>query len=122
MHNTTYSIAAELHTHAAYESAVAGFQQRKGKSEAAEEFARRACRSALDAAILSNQVTREGIVAGPRPAYPLSSDPMHSERLAKLAKLFCTDCKHRTTCKTLNADSPAPLLSFPNHELSSLAS
>ena len=50
MHDTRHSLAAESHTHAAYEHWVADYQQKRGEEEAAQEFARRAFEHSQEAA------------------------------------------------------------------------
>ena len=55
MHDTRHSLAAEAHTHAAYEHWVADYQQKRGQNEAALEFARRAYEHSQEAAVLSRE-------------------------------------------------------------------
>ena len=50
---TRHALAAEAHTHAAYEHWAAEFQEKKGEFETAQEFARRACEHSKQGAILS---------------------------------------------------------------------
>jgi len=59
MHDTRQSLAAEAHTHAAYEHWVADYQLKKGEQEAAQEFARRAFEHSTEAAILSEEAFRQ---------------------------------------------------------------
>jgi hypothetical protein len=59
MHDTRQALAAEAHTHAAYEHWVADYQLKKGEQEAAQEFARRAFEHSTQAAILSEEAFRE---------------------------------------------------------------
>lgn len=59
MHGTRHSLAAEVHTHAAYEHWVADYQLKKGERETAQEFARRAFEHSTEAAILSEEAFRE---------------------------------------------------------------
>lgn len=60
MHDTRQSLAAEAHTHAAYEHWAADYQLKKGEQEAAQEFARRAFEHSTEAAILSEEAFRRG--------------------------------------------------------------
>ncbi len=55
MNDIRHSLAAELHTHAAYEHWVADYQEKRGKNEEALEFARRAYEHSQEAAILSEE-------------------------------------------------------------------
>ena len=55
MHDTRQSLAAEAHTHAAYEHWVADYQLKRGEREAAQEFARRALEHSTEAAVLSEE-------------------------------------------------------------------
>jgi hypothetical protein len=77
MHDTRHSLAAEAHTHAAYEHWVADYQQKRGQNEAAQEFARRAYEHSQEAALLS----REAATA------LLSSDSMNAHALPRRARL-----------------------------------
>jgi hypothetical protein len=67
MNDTRQSLAAEAHTHAAYEHWVADYQLKKGEQEAAQEFARRAFEHSTEAAVLSEEAFRQdqAAVSGP---------------------------------------------------------
>jgi hypothetical protein len=64
---TRHALAAEAHTHAAYEHWAAEFQERKGEFDTAHEFARRACEYSKQGAILSAEAYTQtkGVAAGP---------------------------------------------------------
>lgn len=86
MNDTRQSLAAEAHTHAAYEHWVADYQLKRGEREAAQEFARRALEHSTEAAVLSEEAFRQGEPAiGGQAATKNSTDRIR-ERSA-LAKL-----------------------------------
>ena len=104
MYDTQHSAAAEAHTHAAYEHSAANYQQNKGEHGMAGEFARRACKEALEAAVRSNEALRQSQNLPDPPAGP-------ADRFAVLASLFCTHCDNASLCDTLEvglAAMPAP--------------
>ena len=102
MYDTKHSLAAEAHTHAAYEHSAANYQQNKGEHEMAGEFARRACKHALEAAVRSNAALRQV-------QNRTESDRAPQDRFAVLASLFCTHCDKASLCDTLEVDA-APVL------------
>jgi len=59
VHDTWHSLAAELHTHAAYEHWVADYRQKRGEAHIAQEFARRAYEHSDEAAELSKEAFRQ---------------------------------------------------------------
>jgi hypothetical protein len=59
VHDTWHSLAAELHTRAAYEHWVADYRQKRGEEHIAQEFARRAYEHSDEAAELSKQAFRQ---------------------------------------------------------------
>jgi hypothetical protein len=63
IHDTWHSLAAELHTHAAYEHWVADYRQKRGEDQIAQEFARRAYEHSDEAAELSKEAFRREPVA-----------------------------------------------------------
>jgi hypothetical protein len=67
MYDTRHSLAAEAHTHAAYEHWAADYQQKKGEFETAHEFARRACEHSKQAAQLSIEAFAQTKVAEAEP-------------------------------------------------------
>jgi hypothetical protein len=75
MNDTRQSLAAEAHTHAAYEHWVADYQLKRGEQEAAQEFARRALEHSTEAAILSEEAFRQdpATVSGSAPAKNLAA-------------------------------------------------
>jgi len=79
-HDTRHSLAAEAHTHAAYEHWVADYQQKRGENEAAEEFARRAYEHSQEAALLSREAA----------APMLSGDSMSAHSLMRRARARST--------------------------------
>jgi hypothetical protein len=58
IHDTWHSLAAELHTQAAYEHWVADYRQKRGEDHIAQEFARRAYEHSDEAAELSKEAFR----------------------------------------------------------------
>jgi len=60
VHDTWHSLAAELHTHAAYEHWVADYRQKRGEDHIAQDFARRAYEHSDEAAELSKEAFRQG--------------------------------------------------------------
>lgn len=62
IHDTWHSLAAELHTRAAYEHWVADYRQKRGEDHIAQEFARRAYEHSDEAAELSKQAFRQAPV------------------------------------------------------------
>jgi hypothetical protein len=62
IHDTWHSLAAELHTRAAYEHWVADYRQKRGESQIAQEFARRAYEHSDEAAELSKEAFRQAPV------------------------------------------------------------
>jgi hypothetical protein len=63
VHDTWHSLAAELHTHAAYEHWVADYRQKRGEDHIAQDFARRAYEHSDEAAELSKEAFRQGPIA-----------------------------------------------------------
>jgi hypothetical protein len=59
IHDTWHSLAAELHTHAAFEHWVADYRQKRGEDQIAKEFARRAYEHSDEAAKLSKEAFRQ---------------------------------------------------------------
>jgi hypothetical protein len=102
MYDTKHSLAVEAHTHAAYEHSAANYQQNKGEHEMAGEFARRACKHALEAAVRSHQALRQPQNMPESPSGP-------ADHFAVLASLFCTHCDKASLCDTLEVDA-APVL------------
>jgi hypothetical protein len=98
MYDTQHSAAAEAHTHAAYEHSAAGYQASKGEHEVAGEFARRACKHALEAAVRSNAALRQV-------QNRTESDRAPQDRFAVLASLFCTHCDKAELCDTLETEA-----------------
>ena len=74
MLDTRQSLAAEAHTHAAYEHWVADYQLKRGELEAAQEFARRAFEHSTEATILSEEAFRQEqeAIGGPASAKGLA--------------------------------------------------
>jgi hypothetical protein len=62
-HDTSHSLAAELHMHAAYEHWVADYRQQRGEVKIAAEFAARAYAHSNQAAEFSKEAYRPGPVA-----------------------------------------------------------
>jgi hypothetical protein len=62
IHDTWHSLAAELHTRAAYEHWVADYRQKRGEDQIAQEFARRAYEHSDEAAELSKAAVRQATV------------------------------------------------------------
>jgi hypothetical protein len=79
VHDTWHSLAAELHTHAAYEHWVADYRQKRGEDHIAQEFARRAYEHSDEAAELSKEAFERGPVVV---RDPLSSQPAGREQHA----------------------------------------
>ena len=104
MYDTKHSLAAEAHTHAAYEHSAANYQQNKGEHEMAGEFARRACKHALEAAVRSNQALRQTQNVTESPSGP-------ADHFAVVASLFCTHCDKASLCDTLEVGAAPELAS-----------
>jgi hypothetical protein len=62
IHDTSHSLAAELHMHAAYEHWVADYRQQRGEDKIAAEFAARAYAHSNQAAEFSKEAFRPGRV------------------------------------------------------------
>jgi hypothetical protein len=90
MSDTRQSLAAEAHTHAAYEHWVADYQLKKGEQETAQEFARRAFEHSTEAAVLSEEAFRQepAAIGGPAPAKSLA------DRARELSPLGKLDTRH----------------------------
>jgi hypothetical protein len=63
IHDTSHSLAAELHMHAAYEHWVADYRQQRGEDKIAAEFAARAYAHSNRAAEFSKEAFRPKRVA-----------------------------------------------------------
>ena len=69
IHDTWHSLAAELHTHAAYEHWVADYRLKRGEGQIAQDFARRAYEHSDEAAELSKEAFKQGpMVMGDHPS------------------------------------------------------
>ena len=85
MNDTRQSLAAEAHTHAAYEHWVADYQLKRAEQDAAQEFARRAFEHSTEAAILSEEafLQMQAAAGGPAPAKSVSERAGGRGMLAK---------------------------------------
>lgn len=63
---TRHALAAEAHTHAAYEHWVAHFQETRGAEAAAHEYARRAYEHSQEGARLSQEALAAASTGGQR--------------------------------------------------------